>query len=425
MVEFPADGLPILKVCLISLATGLLIGLERERNPTAKAGLRTFALTALYGTLLAILAGRTESGWILAAGLLSVAAFIITAYIGEAGDGDDRGTTTQVALLLSFVYGAMIGHGEGAIVIMLAILTTMLLYFKPELHGLSKKMERRDMLSILQFGVLSFIILPILPDQGYGPYQVLNPQNIWLMVVLLSGISLAGYVALRLVGTKYGAPLVGVMGGLVSSTATTLMYARHSKEEKGMIDLTVQVILLANLVVLVRIAVICATIAPKTFMQILPMLAGGLVLGLAVVFRTWRQLKAKDGAPMPAMHNPAEIRASLLIGLVYAVVLLLSAFLADYAGNKGLYAVAVVSGLTDVDAITLSSLRLHNLGQVGAEHAVIAITLALMANMIVKFSLVRSIGGKELARHCLPGMGAILIGMVAGLAYLQADKLFG
>jgi uncharacterized membrane protein (DUF4010 family) len=391
--------------------------LERERNPTSKAGLRTFALAALFGTLAAILAAKAGSGWILAAGLLSVAALIIAAYFGDSGAGD-RGTTTQVALLLSFVYGAMVGHGEGAVVIMLAIVTTMLLYFKPELQGFSKKMERRDMLSILQFGVLSFIILPILPDQGYGPYKVLNPQNIWLMVVLLSGISLAGYIALRLVGARYGAPLMGVMGGLVSSTATTLMYARHSKGQKGLLDLTVQVILLANLVVLVRIAVICATIAPKTFMQILPVLGGGLVLGLVMVFRTWRQLKDKDDAPMPEMQNPAELRASLLIGLIYAAVLFLSAFLADYAGSKGLYAVAVVSGLTDMDAITLSSLRLHNLGQIEAAQAVIAITIAMISNMVFKFGLITSIGSKDLARHCLPGMAAIVVGLAVGALFI-------
>ena len=418
MIEVPPDGLETLKACLISLAIGLLIGLERERNPTAKAGLRTFGLAALFGALLAVLAVKVDSAWIIAAGLLAVAALIIAAYAGTPHDQSDRGTTTQVALMLSFVYGAMIGYGYAAIVIMLSIVTTMLLYFKPELHGMSKKMERRDMLSILQFGVLSFIILPILPDQGYGPYKVLNPQNIWLMVVLLSGISLAGYIALRLVGTRYGAPLMGVMGGMVSSTATTLIYARHSQQQKGLLDLTVQVILLANLVVLVRIGVICATVAPKTFMQILPVLVGGLLLGLVAVLRTWRQLKNKNDELMPEMRNPAELKASLLIGLIYAVVLFLTAFLADYAGSKGLYAVALVAGLTDVDAITLSSLRLHNLGQIEAAQAVIAIGIALIANMAFKFGLVSFIGGKDLARHCLPGMAAIVVGMGIGLALI-------
>ena len=415
MIEFPVEDLAILKACAMSLAIGLLIGLERERSPAAKAGLRTFALTALFGTLLAILAARADAAWLLAVGMLSVAGLIIAAYLGEAGDGDDRGTTTQVALLLCFVYGAMIGHGEGAIVVMLAIVTTMLLYFKPELHGLSKRMERRDMLSILQFGVLSCIILPILPDQGYGPYQVLNPQNIWLMVVLLSGISLAGYIALRLIGTRYGAPLVGIMGGLVSSTATTLIYARHSRTQKGVFDLTVQVILLANLVVLIRIGVICATVSPQTFLQILPLLAGGLLLGLPMAFRTWRRLGSQGEAPMPEVQNPAEIRASVLIGLIYAVVLVLSALLSDHAGSLGLYAVALVSGLTDVDAISLSSLRLHNLGQIQAIQAVMAIGLALITNMLFKFGLVVVIGGKPLARQCLPGMAAIVVGMIAGL----------
>ncbi|MDP1682456.1 MAG: MgtC/SapB family protein, partial [Burkholderiales bacterium] len=161
-----------------SLALGLLIGLERERNPNAKAGLRTFALTALLGTLAALLADKTGSPWFLAAALVGVAGFILTAYLGN-GD-TEPGTTTQVALLVCFGLGAMVWYGEPTLAIMLAIVTTTLLYFKTELEGISKSLTRRDLVSMLQFAVVTFIVLPVLPNQNYGPYSTLNPYQIWL-----------------------------------------------------------------------------------------------------------------------------------------------------------------------------------------------------------------------------------------------------
>lgn len=413
MSPFSPGGLETLQAFITSLAIGLLIGLERERSPAAKAGLRTFTLVALFGTLCAMLAATTGSGWLLAAGLIAVAMLIVAAYFGSPAAEGDPGTTTEIALLLCYGLGALVWYGYATLAIMLAIATTMLLYFKPELRGLSQRLERRDLLSILQFGVLSFVILPILPNQGYGPYGALNPHHIWLMVVLLSGISLSGYIALRLVGQRYGAPLLGIMGGLVSSTATTLIYARHGKTDASLARLAVPVILLANLVVIVRLGVIGAAVAPAILPDLLPVLGGGLALGLLATAYGWRKLRVEENPPMPAVKNPAEIRSSLMLGLVYAAVLFFAAWLSDYAGSRGLYAVAVVSGLTDVDPITLSSLRLYNLARLQPEQAVTAITLALVANLAFKFCLVAFIGGPALARRCFPGMLAIALGALA------------
>ena len=415
MSPFPPGGLETLQAFITSLAIGLLIGLERERSPAAKAGLRTFTLVALFGTLCAMLATATGFGWFLAAGLIAVAMLIVTAYFGAPAAEGDPGTTTEIALLVCYGLGAVIWYGYTTLAIMLAIFTTMLLYFKPELRGLSQRLERRDLLSILQFGVLSFVILPILPNQAYGPYDALNPYHIWLMVVLLSGINLSGYVALRLVGQRYGAPLLGILGGLVSSTATTLIYARHGKTDENPARLAVPVILLASLVVIVRLGVIGATVAPTILPHLLPVLGGGLALGLLATAYAWRKLSTEKNPPMPTMKNPAKIGSSITLGLVYGVVLFLTAWLSDYAGSKGLYAVAVVSGLTDVDPITLSSLRLYTLARLQPEQVVTAITLALVANLVFKFGLVAFIGGPALARRCFPGMLAIALGALAAL----------
>jgi uncharacterized membrane protein (DUF4010 family) len=404
-----------LYVFATSLAVGLLIGLERERSVSAKAGLRTFALVSLLGTICALLAAKSGSSWPLAAGLLAVCLLIVTAYMSAPAIDGDPGTTTQAALLVCYGVGAMIWYGYSTIAIMIAIATAALLYFKPELQGLSRTLERRDLLSILQFATLSFIVLPILPDIGYGPNQALNPYNVWLMVVLISGISLAGYVALRLVGQRYGAPLLGVMGGMVSSTATTLVYARHGRSDAKLVQLAVLVIMIANLVVVVRLGALGAITAPAILPDLLPVLGGALTLGLAVTAYWWRKLRQDGELPLPAVKNPAEIRISLTFGMIYGVVLFLSAWLSEYVGNKGLYALAVVSGLTDVDAIALSSLRLFSLGKLGAEQTVTAVTLALIANLVFKFGLIVSIGGAALAKRCVASMGAVALGAAAML----------
>lgn len=398
-----------------SLAIGLLIGLERERSAAAKAGLRTFALVALLGTIGAMLSQQSGAAWPLAAGFLAVGLLIVAAYFGAPAADGDPGTTTEAALLVCYGLGAMIWYGFSDIAIMLAIATAALLYFKPELHGISRNLERRDLISILQFATLSFIVLPILPNVGYGPYQALNPYNVWLMVVLISGISLSGYVALRLVGQRYGAPLLGFMGGMASSTATTLVYARHGKSSPELMQLAVPVILIANLVVVIRLGVLGAVTAPAILPRLLPVLGGALALGLAATIYWWRKLRQEGELPMPQVKNPAEIRISLAFGLVYGIVLVLTAWLSDFAGNKGLYAIAVASGLTDVDAITLSSLRLYSLGKLAAEQTVSAIVLALIANLVFKFGLIVSFGGAMLAKRCIWGMGAVAAGAAAML----------
>ena len=206
MEVLQVSGFEALPQFLTSLAIGLLIGLERERNPSAKAGLRTFALVAIFGTLAALLSAKLGTPWLLIAGLLAIAIMITAAYFNTPNEANDPGTTTVIALLLSYALGAMVWYGLAKLAVMLAIGITALLYFKPELRGLSQKMDRHDLLAVLQFAVLTFIVLPILPDQNYGPYAAVNPHQAWLMVVLISGISLSGYTALHAVGTRYGAP---------------------------------------------------------------------------------------------------------------------------------------------------------------------------------------------------------------------------
>lgn len=415
------EGLERLPDLLTSLAIGLLIGLERERKPSARAGLRTFALVGLLGCVCAVLAQAQGSPWLVVAGLVLVGGMIIASYFDAARSPagptqEDPGTTTSAALILCFALGAMVAYGFDRVAVMLAIAATALLYFKPELRGLAQHLERRDLVSILQFAVVSFIILPVLPDRSFGPYHALNLRQTWFMVVLISGVSLAGYLALRIVGRRHGAALLGLFGGLVSSTATTLVYARHGRAHEDLRDISAAVVVLANLVVLARLAVLAAAVSPAVLPSLLPMLGCALLPGMAAVLYRLRRLHGSDEPPMPPISNPTELRTAIVFALMYGFVLLLSAWSHDRAGAAGLYGVALVSGLTDVDPITLSSLRLFGIGSLGAHQAVVSIGLAFLANIAFKLTLTAVVGGTDMLRRCFPGLLATAGGAIAGLA---------
>lgn len=412
------NGIEALPQFLTSLSIGLLIGLERERNPSARAGLRTFALVAVFGTLSALLSEHFGTPWFVIAGMIVVAAMIVTAYLGNPDVDGDPGTTTIIALLLCYGLGVIIWFGLSKLAIMLAVGVTILLYFKPELHGITQRLTRRDLVAVLQFSVLTFVVLPILPDQSYGPYDAFNPHQAWLMVVLISGISLAGYAAMHTAGTRYGAPLLGFLGGIASSTATTLIYAKSSRNNAEMLHLAASVIVIAGMVVLLRLIAISAAVAYGTLSGLLPVLGSGFALGFVVVLYNWRKMKDPAELFVPETSNPAELHTALGFGLIYVVVLLCAAWMKDVAGSQGLYAVAFVSGLTDVDAITISSLRLSNLSQLSEQQTVTTIAIAVLANLAFKFAMVTFIGGWKLARLVSAGFGAIAAGVLIGLIAL-------
>lgn len=414
-LSFSSDELVVSFKFLTSLAIGLLLGLQRQRTPGAKAGLRTFALVALFATASALIADVTQSYWIIGAGLALAGLMIISAYHHhecEPGEADS-GTTTVIAVLLCYGLGVMVWYDRIQIAVSIGIVATALLHFKTELHGLTRRLSSEDVASILQFAVLSFVILPLLPDEGFDRYRVLNPYHIWLMVVLVSGVSLAGYLALRLIGSGKSLALVGVFGGLVSSTATTLVYARQGAAHPAMVPIGGTIVGISNLVVLARLAVMTGVVAPGALPVMLPVLASGFVLGLAPLVPRLRTVMA---APQtPELDNPTNLRVALGFGALYAVILFAAAWLSERAGSHGLYAIAAASGFVDVDAITLSSLNLLNSGAVGAGVAVAAVAIAFASNAAVKLAMLFFIGNRELFLRCLPTFGGSVAGVLAGM----------
>ncbi|QRM19671.1 DUF4010 domain-containing protein [Dechloromonas sp. TW-R-39-2] len=398
-----------------ALGLGLLIGLERERRPDSAAGLRTFALVAMLGCLFALLSERTGGPWMLATGLLVVAGAMIASNFSTQQEEQYRGFTSEAAIVITYGLGAATWYGYATLAVMLAIATTILLYFKAELRRFSERTTPKDLNSILQFAVLSLVILPILPSADFGPYNAINPRQIWWMVVLISGLALSGYLALRIIGARHGAALLGIFGGLASSTATTMMFSRHARDHNHLIRMSAIVILIANVMVMLRLGLISSVVAPNLLAQIAVVFACGIIPGVLMALYGWKVLNAGGELPMPEVKNPTELKTAISFGLLYAFVLLASAWLQDVAGNSGLYIVALASGLTDADASVLSTLRMFNLEKISSGQAVIAITLALLANLVFKIGLVISIGGQKLARHALPGLLAIGAGMAGGL----------
>ncbi|MCL2524744.1 MAG: MgtC/SapB family protein [Betaproteobacteria bacterium] len=398
-----------------TLGIGLLIGMERERRLDSAAGLRTFSLVAMLGCLFAMLGEKSGAPWLVAVGLVVVAATMIASNFSSQQEEQFRGFTTEAAIIVTYALGAAVWMGYSMLAVMLAITTTVLLYFKAELKQISQRMTPKDLNSILQFGVLSLVILPILPDRDFGPYAAINPRQVWWLVVLISGLALSGYLALRIIGARHGAAVLGIFGGLASSTATTMMFSRHAAEHPELTRMSSLVILIANVMVMLRLGIIAGLLAPGLLRPIAIVFACGIIPGVLTTLHGWKVLNEAGDLPLPDVKNPTELKTALSFGLIYAVVLLAAACLQDIFGSSGLYAVAFVSGVTDADASVLSTLRIFNLERLLAAPAVIAVALALLANLAFKISLVISIGGKPLARQALPGLVAIGLGLGIGL----------
>lgn len=402
-----------LLIFLTSLAVGLLLGLERERSPGRHAGLRTFALTALLGTLSGMLAVRADSGLIIAAGLLALAAVMIAAYRHHAAE-DDPGTTTTVALLLCYGLGVALWFEQTLAVVVIAVAATSLLNFKDELHGLTHRLSQRDIRAILQFTAISFVVLPLIPDREMGPFNAINPHRIWWMVVLVCGLSLAAYALLRLIHTRHALLLVTALGGAVTSTGTTLIAVRRLRDGSASLPVTMLLVQGSTLVALLRLSVLILVVSPELIRALAPIFALGLAFGAPLAFIEWRRTD-RDAAFQPLeLQNPVELPLALASGAIFAVILVAIAWLNARFGDAGLYLVSVISGLTDLDAVSLSLAQLVGQQQVGAQEAAAAVLFAFIANLLFKLGIVAVVGGKAPVRRTAAAYALLSAGLALG-----------
>ena len=398
----------------IALGLGLIVGLQRESADSKLAGLRTFPLVALLGAVCALLAG-SAGGWIVGAGLLGVAAATAMGNAALLGRPEaDPGITTEVALLLMYGVGACTVLGDRAVAVVLGGTIAVLLHFKAELHGLVARLGDRDLRAIMQFVLLALVVLPVLPDDTYGPYAVFNPREMWLMAVLIVGLSLGGYIALKFIGENAGIVAGGLLGGLISSTATTVSWSRRTRDNPETSRAAALVILIASTVVYGRVLLEVGAVAPPFLAVAAPPILTLSAVMAAAVGVLW--LRTRGGGPSRSEgHHPADLKTAFTFAALYLVVLLAVAYAKDRTGTRGLYVIGAVSGLTDVDAITLSVARLTGSGQIDSAQGWRLIVVAVLSNLAFKGVMAALLGDGRLRRWI-----ALLFGLqvLAGAAVL-------
>ncbi len=410
----------------ISLMIGLLIGLQREfafqsedKQFKLFAGLRTYALLGLAGCMAAFIGETLDTPFVLPTVLILIGSMIAISYFMDAREGE-AGITSEVAALLTVLLGVLTYHGHFGIAIAVAVAMTVILALKDPSEAFIKKLSREDMYATLKFAAITALILPVLPREGYGdpPFDVLVPYKIWLMVVFISGISFVGYILIRIMGTRRGIGLTGILGGLVSSTAVTLTFTQRSREDDSMAYSFGLAILLAWSIMFIRIIVEVAALnrALLAYMW-LPMTAATLAVLAYCVFLYFRK-PASANKPQNDFSNPFELKSALIFGLFYAIIILVANTAQLYFGDTGIYLSSIISGLADVDAITLSMAELSQEGaSIELSTAARAIVIAAVSNTLLKGGFVLVAGSPPLRRVILPGL-LLAISITLGVVFL-------
>lgn len=408
------DGLEAFASLGTALGLGLLVGLQRERpDPHGGeriAGIRTFPLITVFGTLSALV-GQATTWWVIPAALLGVMGMSIAGMmLGQEKGTAEQGITTEIAILVMFGVGAYLVVGNTAAAVVIGGGTALLLHAKSALHGFARRLGDDDLRAIMQFALVSLVVLPIVPNRTFGsfPFDVLNPYKIWWMVVLVTGISLAGYLILKFLGQRVGMVLSGVLGGLISSTATTLSFARRTKKEPAIASQGAFVVMMASSVLWVRVLVLMGVTNIALLNAALWPFAVMLAVSLAVSFVLLARA-GKDGMHDSPTRNPTDLREGLVFAAIFAVVLVGLEYFGKTFGDRGVYAMSALSGLTDMDAATLSMSEQTRDQKMAAGTAWRAVLLAGLANTVFKGVLAVSLGDAKFRKLVVVGFGVVVL----------------
>ena len=401
---------------LLALALGAFMGLEREYakykrkgQVHAYAGIRTFPLISLFGALAAYL-GDTISLWILLISLLLLGVLIIVAYytISKQERGD-AGATSEIAGFLAFFIGVLTYYGELSFAVALTIVVTLILYARSSLHGFAHKITSKEMQSTIIFAVIAFVVLPFLPNRWFFPFETFNPYLLWLMVVLISAISFAGYVLIKWFGER-GIIFAGIFGGLASSTATTLSFAERSKKALKSSRAFALAVILANGVMFIRVlaevSMVHTSLAPKLFFPFSLLILATAVMGL-LLWKKLNNVKKKVQTSSLQVSSPLSLVSALKLAVFFALILAVLKISQAYFSSAGVYVVSLLSGALDADAAVISLAQLAKTS-LDAGIAQKGILLATLMNMALKGGLAYGIGGKEFRKIVL-GFFSVLI----------------
>lgn len=403
----------------VAVAAGLLLGAERQQRAKGRereefGGIRTFPMISLLGALGA-LARPAAGNWLLGGLLLGVVSFLTVSHVRSSAR-DDLGISSEVAALVAYALGALAAmHGlmpdtsrhllVGAV--SAAVLT--LLALKDQLHGFASRVSEEDLYATAKFVMLALILLPALPHETYGPYDVLSPYKIGKMIVLIAAISFAGYVAARLVGAARGLLVAGFLGGLASSTAVTLTYAGRARETPALAPVCAVAVTAACSMMFARVVAVVAVVDRGLLATLAPSLGAMALVGFVASWWMYRRADTSGGGAGDGsnLRNPFALRQAFTFGLLYAVVLFVAKAAQTSFGTAGLYASAVLAGLTDVDAITLSVTEMHR-GGLADDAAATAIVAASVTNTVVKGCIALWVGGAAIGRRVALTLGAAL-----------------
>jgi len=399
-----------------ALVIGLLIGLERgwktrsNKEGSRIAGLRTYGLVGLLGGATGMISPKIGT---LSFGLifLGFASAAIVAYALQRATNSDISITSLVATLLTFILGAMCTFDMVAYAAPAAVVAVLILGMKEELHGWLERLEKKELFAVLKLALISIVLLPVLPDKGYGPWQALNPYEIWLMVVLIAGISFAGYITMKMAGPGKGVVFTALAAGLASSTALTLQYSNLARSNANLTRLLSIGILLACGTMFPRMLFVATLINPDLFEQLAaPMLGMTTILWGACLF--YWQRRETQPIEVTNLNNPVEFKPALFFGLLLALIILLGKATVAWAGHSGILVLAVLSGIADVDPINLTLAKM-SLDEIGAGIAILGIVVAATSNTLLKGILAFSIGGRAIGiRVMIPLFFAALIGVL-------------
>ncbi len=396
----------------IAFSLGLVIGVERgwqsrqTREGLRSAGVRTFAFVGLFGGLSSLLADELGAA-VLGVALLGLSAIVTAAYWITARETGDFGTTTEVALLLTFGLGAFAVRGYESEAVAAAVVVAAVLGFKRQLHASLERLDRRELAATLQLLVIAAVLLPLLPDRELGPWQALNPRSLGLLVLLIAAISYVGWFLTRWLGARAGILVTAVLGGLSSSTAVTVAYARMARRGDGDPALLGAGIALAAGTMAVRLLLVVGVVQPSLVPRIaVPVTLLALVPGATALLGA-RRLAASERTAEVVLRNPLDLESALGLGATVSVLFVLVRGAQAYLGTAGIYAVSALSGIADVDAVALSLARSAG-GQLAPGVAANGILLAAFVNTVAKAVLAGTLGGRALALRCAPIFAAAL-----------------
>jgi uncharacterized membrane protein (DUF4010 family) len=409
-----------------ALAVGLLVGLEREQSKPERqgsqlGGIRTYPIFALVGAIATLL--EPASMWLPLVALGGVVTLVAISYAGEVRRDYDHGMTTEISVVATYLLGAF-ATSRGVVEPMrdrlilvagLGVALTFLLSSKQFFHGVAARVSREDYYATIKYLIVAVIVLPMLPDEAYGPLGAINARTLGLLVVTISGLSFIGYVAMKLWGAKRGLLLGAALGGLVSSTAVTLSFANRTKEEPKLAPVSAGAITVAWTIMLVRVAVLVGIVdlgLLRTMAIPLAAMIGAALVGLLLTFR--RQADGVDGKQLD-LKNPFELGSAIKVTLMFALVLFAMKAAQQYAGEQGLYLASALGGTTDVDAVTLSSAKL---AKDGVDHtsAAISIGIAIGMNTIVKTGMAFWFGGSALGKRLVLVAALVIVAGAAAIA---------